>query len=98
NAPLFGKRVLVTRTGEQAEAFARALLERGAEPIVAPTIALEPPDDAGAADRAVEELGSFAWIVFTSRNRVDAFFARLSALGRDARALHAAKIAAIGEA
>jgi uroporphyrinogen III methyltransferase / synthase len=97
NAPLFGKRVLVTRAGEQAEAFARALLERGAEPILAPTIALEPPDDTTAADRAVAGIASFAWIVFTSRNGVDAFFERLSALGRDARALHAAKIAAIGE-
>ena len=95
--PLFGKRVLVTRAGEQAEAFARALLARGAEPIVAPTIAIVEPDDASAAEAALDELASFAWIVFTSRNGVDAFFDRLRARGRDARALGGAKVAAIGE-
>ena len=94
---LFGKRVLITRTGEQSAAFARALLERGAEPIVAPTIAIEPPDDASAAARSIGELDSFGWIVFTSQNGVDAFFAGLHARGADARALGGIKVAAIGE-
>jgi uroporphyrinogen III methyltransferase/synthase len=95
--PLFGKRVLVTRAGEQAESFARALLARGAEPIVAPAIAIVAPDDASAAERSLDELASFAWIVFTSSNGVDAFFDRLGARGRDARALGGTKVAAIGE-
>ncbi len=94
---LFGKRVLITRAGHQSDAFARALLERGAEPISAPTIAIEPPRDARAADDAFGELASFAWIVFTSQNGVDAFFERLAARGRDARAIAGAKVAAIGE-
>ncbi|HYL26773.1 MAG TPA: uroporphyrinogen-III C-methyltransferase [Candidatus Nitrosotalea sp.] len=96
-SPLFGRRVAVTRTGEQSRGFARALLEFGAEPILAPTIALEPPDDASLAQRAVEELGDFDWVVFTSQNGVDALFAELAARGKDARALADAKIAAIGE-
>jgi uroporphyrinogen III methyltransferase / synthase len=94
---LFGKRVLVTRAGEQSEAFARALLERGAEPIVAPAIAIERADDAICADRALDELGSYAWLVFTSQNGVDAFFERLRARGADARALGGVRVAAIGE-
>ncbi len=94
---LFGKRVLITRAGHQSDAFARALLERGAEPISAPTIAIEPPRDARAADDALGELASFAWIVFTSQNGVDAFFERLAARGGDARAIAGAKVAAIGE-
>jgi len=94
---LFGKRVLITRAGRQADSFARALLERGAEPISAPTIAIEPPDDPSAAECALDELSSFAWIVFTSRNGVDAFFERLAARGRDARAIGGALVAAIGE-
>jgi len=94
---LFGKHVLVTRAGEQAALFARDLLARGAQPVVAPTIAIEPPDDAGPADAAVAALATFAWVVFTSQNGVDAFFARLRARGADARALGAAKVAAIGE-
>jgi uroporphyrinogen III methyltransferase/synthase len=94
---LFGKRVLITRAGHQSDAFARALLERGAEPISAPTIAIGPPDDARAAEDVLGELASFAWIVFTSQNGVDAFFERLAARGGDARAMAAAKVAAIGE-
>ncbi len=97
NAALFGKRVLITRAGHQSDAFARALLQRGAEPISAPTIAIQPPGDTRAAEQAFDELASFAWIVFTSRNGVDAFFERLAARGRDARAIAGAKVAAIGE-
>ena len=51
---LFGKRVLITRAGEQSSEFARALLARGAQPIVAPTIAIAPLDDTSAADRAID--------------------------------------------
>jgi uroporphyrinogen III methyltransferase/synthase len=96
--PLFGKRVLITRPAHHATEFAQALQARGAEPIVAPTIAIEPPDDAIAAHRAIDQLGSFAWIVFTSRNGVDAFFDRLHSLDADARYLGPIKIAAIGSA
>jgi uroporphyrinogen III methyltransferase / synthase len=94
---LFGKRVAITRTGEQSAAFARALLERGAEPIAAPAIALEAPDDPSAASRAIDALTSFAWLIFTSQNGVDAFFARLHERSADARAIGSAKVAAIGE-
>ena len=94
---LFGKRVLITRAGHQSDAFARALLERGAQPISAPAIAIEPPDDPSAAQAALAELASFAWIVFTSQNGVAAFFAALAERGADARALGSAKVAAIGE-
>jgi uroporphyrinogen III methyltransferase / synthase len=94
---LFGKRVLITRAGEQSHAFARALLGRGAEPILAPTIAVEPADDATAAEESIDVLASFAWLVFTSQNGVDAFFARLHARRADARAIGTAKVAAIGE-
>lgn len=94
---LFGERVAITRAGPQSDEFARALLKRGAVPVVAPTIAIEPPDDLAAAERAVDEVATFAWIVFTSQNGVDAFFARLDARGADTRALGGVKVAAIGE-
>jgi len=95
--PLFGKRVLVTRTGEQSEGFARALLARGAEPIRAPAIAVVPPDDEGPARAAAGELGAYAWIVFTSQNGVDAVFRHLAERGADARAFGGAQVAAIGD-
>jgi uroporphyrinogen III methyltransferase/synthase len=94
--PLFGKRVLITRPLRQAQDFSRALLARGVEPILAPTIVIGPPDDTHAARRAIDELHSYSWVVFTSQNGVDAFFDRLSSLGADARYLGKIKVAAIG--
>jgi len=96
NGPLFGKRVLVTRPAVRADDFSTRLWELGAEPIIAPTIAIGPPDDPAPANEAVDRVRTYAWIVFTSRNGVDAFFDRLSERGRDARAFADTKIAAIG--
>ena len=94
--PLFGKRVLVTRPAHQADDFATRLWEAGAEPILAPTIAIGPPDDPAAARDAVARVREYDWAAFTSRNGVDAFFDRLGELGRDARAFGDVRIAAIG--
>jgi uroporphyrinogen III methyltransferase/synthase len=94
--PLFGKRVLVTRPAVQADDFSARLWELGAEPIVAPTIAIGPPDDSAPAYAAIDDVRSYAWVIFTSRNGVDAFFDRLSERGRDARAFADTKVAAIG--
>ena len=96
NGPLFGQRVLVTRPAAQSDDFAAQLWELGAEPLLAPTIAIEPPDNREAARAAVERARSYTWIVFTSRNGVDTFFDHLSEMGRDARAFGDAKVAAIG--
>jgi uroporphyrinogen III methyltransferase / synthase len=96
SSALFGKRVLITRPAHQGEAFARDLYARGVEPVLAPTISIGPPDDPRPAHRAIDELARYAWIVFTSRNGVDAFFDRLAALDTDARYLARAKVAAIG--
>lgn len=78
--PLADKRVLVTRTREQASALVAALSERGARPIELPTIQVMPPESWVAVDRAIEHLGSFDWIVFTSANAVRFFYERLTAL------------------
>lgn len=94
--PLFGKRVLVTRPAHQADEIALRLYEVGAEPILAPTIAIGPPDDPQAAAEAVARVRDYGWVAFTSRNGVDAFFDLLHGLGRDARALGGVRVAAIG--
>ncbi len=96
NHPLFGKKVLITRPRSDADALATKLWELGAEPLVAPIIEIVPPDDAERADIAVREARVYHWIVFTSRNGVEAFFDRLSAGGSDARALGDVMVAAIG--
>jgi uroporphyrinogen III methyltransferase/synthase len=96
NAPLFGKRVLVTRPSGAADAFATRLWEAGAEPVLAPTIAIGPPDDAQPAEAAVERVRDYAWLAFTSANGVASFFDRLAAQGDDARRLGDVRVAAIG--
>jgi uroporphyrinogen III methyltransferase/synthase len=70
----------------------------GAEVVIAPTVTIEPIDDFGPLDRAIDRLAEFDWLVFTSSNGVRHFVARLEQRGLDLRALGSVKLAAIGPA
>ena len=94
--PLFGRRIVVTRPVHQVRAFAQLLEDRGAEVVSMPTIATVAPESWSGVDAALARLGDYAWLVLTSQNGVDAFFARLRETGRDVRELHGVSIAAIG--
>jgi uroporphyrinogen III methyltransferase/synthase len=94
--PLFGKRVLVTRPQPQAEALARGLEQLGAVPILLPTVEVRPPADWSPVDRALAELATYQWLVFTSAHGVHSLVARLRQTGRDLRALGPLRLAAIG--
>ncbi len=98
NRPLFGKRVLVTRTRRQASVLSQALGEAGAEAIELAAIEIEPRADAGAVQAAIDGLrgGAYAWAVFTSANGVEVFFGHLRERGLDARAFGSTMVAAIG--
>jgi uroporphyrinogen III methyltransferase/synthase len=96
--PLFGRKVLVTRSRTQASHLSRLLTQEGAEPIELPTIEIEPAPDLDALDSALGHLDEYDWLIFTSSNGVEAFFKRLKYMGQDGRALHRAKICAIGQA
>ena len=98
--PLVGLRVLVTRPRAQALPFVRRLELLGAIPVMLPVLEVREPTDWTRADVAIERLraGGYDWVVFTSANGVSAFFNRLSTLGRDARVLGRAQLAAIGPA
>ena len=96
--PLFGKRVLVTRSRSQASALAELLSLEGAEAVEAPTIEVRPLEDTAELDDAVRGVSRYRWAVFTSANAVDAVFDRLTALSLDTRALRDTRVAAIGEA
>ena len=97
--PLWGKRILVTRSRHQASAFVKLLTEYGATCLEAPTIEILPPDDSYAAlDEALKNLDRYHWVVFTSPNGVAAFFNRLFSDGLDVRALGECKLAVIGAA
>ena len=95
-SPLFGKRVLVTRTRQQASALSLLLAEHGAAPVELPVIAVEPLDSAATLGRALDDIAAYGWLVFTSANGVGLFFERLAARGLDARALGAVRVAVIG--
>ena len=96
--PLFGKRIVVTRSAAQAYSLSTALREAGAHVIEAAVIRIVPLKDNGPLDSAVQRLGRDHWVVFTSVNGVDAFFDRVYASNADARAFANIKIAAIGPA
>jgi len=96
--PLFGKRVLVTRSRSQAGALSQRLADEGAQPLEVPTIEIQALDDMGELDMTLGRLSTYDWVVFPSTNAVDAVFSRLAYLGRDARAFQAARVAAIGSA
>jgi uroporphyrinogen III methyltransferase/synthase len=97
--PLFGWRVLVPRTKEQAGELTAALRVYGATPEVVPTISVEPPRTPQQMERAIKGLvtGRYEWIAFTSRNAVKAVRERFEEYGLDARAFAGIKVAAVGE-
>ncbi|HEX4514883.1 MAG TPA: uroporphyrinogen-III synthase [Polyangiaceae bacterium] len=94
--PLSGKRILLTRTADQGKKTAAMLRERGAEPVLVPTIEIRPPSDPLPASRAARELSSYAWVLFTSENGVHAFFGFLEKEGLDTRAFAKSRIGVIG--
>ena len=96
--PLFGLRVLVTRGREQAGDLSESLVRMGAEPVEAPLIRIEAPDDWSEVDTALARLTGYDYVVFTSVNAVEAFLLRLYEKDLDARALAGIRIAAVGPA
>ena len=98
NRPLFGRRIVVTRSREQASDLVKSLSALGAACMEIPAIEITDPPDFAPLDKAIAQLGQYGWVVFTSVNAVERFFARVFEKGQDARALGNAKIAAIGPA
>jgi uroporphyrinogen III methyltransferase/synthase len=100
NRPLYGWKVLVPRTKEQAGAMSERLRGYGAIPCEVPTIAVEPPRTPAQMERAIKGLvdGRYAWVVFTSVNAVRAVWEKFAEHGLDARHFGGVKIACIGEA
>lgn len=96
--PLFGKRIIVTRSREQASDFSILLEKYGAEPIEFPTIETVPPGNWKEVDRAIKNLSKYDWAVFTSINGVKYFVERLKKQGKDIREFNGIKICAIGPA
>ena len=97
--PLFGWRILVPRTKEQAVTLSASLRTFGGVPEEVPTISVEPPRNPMQMNKAVRGLveGRYEWIVFTSVNAVKAVHEKFDDYGLDARAFSGLKVAAVGD-
>jgi len=95
--PLFGRRVLITGSKQQAFQLARNLEELGAVSIMLPTIKVTPPDSWEDLDRALDNLHEHHYIIFPSINSVKFFFRRFSERNKDIRELNNISLGAIGE-
>ena len=98
--PLWGRRILVTRSRTQASRLIELLADLGAEPVELPSIEIGPLDDYSELDAALHETQAVPgrWVIFTSVNAVDHVWQRLRTLGMDARFFAGATIGSIGPA
>jgi uroporphyrinogen III methyltransferase/synthase len=95
NRPLSGRRIIVTRSREQATELIDMLEERGAEAIPAHSIRIAAAEDPGPLEAACQQAGSFNWIIFASANAVDYFMRGLLVRG-DVRDLHGVRLCTVG--
>ena len=98
NRPLFGKRVLITRTRSQASRLRTELESAGAWCVEFPAINIVPVDDPTSLDNALKQISSYDWITISSSNGARGMRARMDALGFDGRAFNNVKVAAVGPA
>jgi uroporphyrinogen III methyltransferase / synthase len=96
NRALFGKRIVVTRTRQQAGELSKQLSNLGAQVLEIPTIRIEPPKDMKTFGQLVMDAHTYDWLIFTSPNAVDRFFEMFYKLFDDARSIGGVKIAVIG--
>jgi uroporphyrinogen III methyltransferase/synthase len=94
--PLFGKKIVVTRTRAQASELSSKLRALGAEVSELPTIRIADPQDKHAFAEAVIDSHTYDWLVFSSPNGVERFFKAFFAVYQDIRCIGGARIAAIG--
>ena len=94
--PLFGKRIVTTRTREQSAALTEAIEGLGAQAIEVPAIEIRDPQSWQPLDEAIARLEEFDYLVFTSANGVKKFLNRIQACGRDVRDLKGLQIGSIG--
>lgn len=94
--PLSGKRIVVTRPRHQADPLRDGLAQLGAEVILMPVIEIQTTKEFGPLDRALEDLASFHWVLFTSVNAVSIVLERMRRLGIPSGTLAARHVGAIG--
>ncbi len=98
NKPLWGKKIVVTRSREQASVLVQKIRELGGTPLEFPTIQIVPESDLSPLTDALTQIQDYQWIIFTSVNAVDIFLTQMKLNNMDIRDLHGLKLCAIGPA
>ena len=93
---LTGRTVLVTRAPGQAGEFSKLLRERGATVVEVPTIEIVPPQSWEDADRAIDRLPGYDWLILTSTNAVNWFLRRVRERRGDLACLRGVRVCAVG--
>lgn len=93
---LKGKRILVTRARSQALSLVQRIESLGGEVVEFPTIEIRPPESYGPLDRAIRQIASYDWLIFTSVNGVEQFLVRFEKLGKKMADLGEIEVGAIG--
>lgn len=94
--PLFGQRIVVTRTQEQASGLSASLSALGADVLELPTIRIVPPSDRKDFAQAVVDSPHYDWLIFSSPNGVKNSFEAFFSVYEDIREIGGARIAAVG--
>lgn len=96
--PLHRKRVLVTRSRQQASRLSHLLFQAGATPVEVPALEVCPVDgaDRERLDASLRAASDKDWAIFTSPNGVRNAFESAFELGLDARIFAGPKLAVIG--
>jgi uroporphyrinogen III methyltransferase/synthase len=96
NRPLFGKRIITTRSRAQASALTRRLIDLGADVSELPTIEIDPIGENGDLAKEIADIDKHDWAIFTSPNGVEVFFKLFMKIHGDIRNLGKIRIASIG--
>lgn len=95
-APLFGKKIIVTRPRTRTGKLCSKLRKLGAEVIEIPSIDIVERDDDKEFTKCLENIKDYTWIVFTSPAGVNMFFRKMLLMEQDVRSLTGIKFAVIG--
>lgn len=96
--PLFGMRILITRTRDQSSYLSGLMAEQGAEMIEIPTIEIYPLPLDTQGKGYLKEMSEYDWVIFSSSNAVDLFMENLKKMGGSYLDLNEVRIACVGEA
>ena len=93
---LRGKRIVVTRARSQASILVERIESLGGTVVEFPTIEIRPPESYVPLDRAIRQIATYDWLIFTSVNGVEQFLNRFERLGKNVADLAGIEIGAIG--